>query len=325
MHEAKNGMIKLKNKHEELMNFVESLADLQQKIAFKKIPFKSINIINTSKNEQILKLGFYNIEKYLISEGKKLNCDIDYKLKIYKQFNQFLLKINKIKTNPQHCLSLLDKLDLSCFKNKEIKHDKFRFGRGGFGEVFKNKYCGIKVIIKFELENRRENDSKKLKYEYYMTKTVNHPNIIKPIGYIIYEYQFGFVMERCLKGSLNALHKDKYNTDTNESSSGILIKSDLSLQSTENLSINEKLYSENLNDVKKIGQALCMMHHRSFVHFDLKPHNIFVSDKNEPKIADFGLSKILLKAEDEKASGCSIYYSPPEQIINNSPNQASDI
>ena len=75
----------------------------------------------------------------------------------------------------------------------------------------------------------------------------------------------------------------------------------------------------------EIGLFLSYLHARKYAHFDIKPQNIFLDDKYTPKIADFGLTKFINDPEKCRASGCSLYYSPPEQIISNKSDFSSDV
>jgi serine/threonine protein kinase len=71
-------------------------------------------------------------------------------------------------------------------------------------------------------------------------------------------------------------------------------------------------------------EGLEYFHNQGYIHRDIKPSNILLSQENgafKVKIADFGLAKSFIKAggtvltrADEFAG--SLYYTPPEQIIN---------
>jgi len=45
--------------------------------------------------------------------------------------------------------------------------------------------------------------------------------------------------------------------------------------------------------IKGICRGLHFLHESNIVHLDLKPQNILLDDTMMPKIADFGLSKLL--------------------------------
>src|SRR5262249_44275841 len=69
--------------------------------------------------------------------------------------------------------------------------------------------------------------------------------------------------------------------------------------------------------VGKLARAVDHAHQRSIVHRDLKPSNILLTKEGEPKIADFGLAKLLESASEDVAStregvilGTPAYMSP---------------
>lgn len=52
------------------------------------------------------------------------------------------------------------------------------------------------------------------------------------------------------------------------------------------------------------------MHSQKIIHRDLKPENVFIDDFYYPKIADFGLSKIISNSCSQKHIGTPIYMAP---------------
>jgi len=55
--------------------------------------------------------------------------------------------------------------------------------------------------------------------------------------------------------------------------------------------------SEKLKIFRKVCEAVSYAHSRLVVHRDLKPSNILVNQKGEPKLLDFGISKLLSDAQ----------------------------
>ena len=51
------------------------------------------------------------------------------------------------------------------------------------------------------------------------------------------------------------------------------------------------------------------------IHFDIKPENILVNKKDEIKIADFGISKMMNKSEEFRKVGGTRMFLPPETWI----------
>ena len=74
-------------------------------------------------------------------------------------------------------------------------------------------------------------------------------------------------------------------------------------------------------------QAVAYAHHMGIVHRDLKPDNIFITRKNEIKIMDFGVAKILDNQEPTRSRSMvgTLLYISPEQINGRDADFRSDI
>ncbi len=68
-------------------------------------------------------------------------------------------------------------------------------------------------------------------------------------------------------------------------------------------------------------------HHMGIVHRDLKPDNVFITHKNEVKIMDFGVAKILDNKEPTRSRSMvgTLLYISPEQINGRDADVRSDI
>ncbi|HEX8251025.1 MAG TPA: serine/threonine-protein kinase [Pyrinomonadaceae bacterium] len=93
-----------------------------------------------------------------------------------------------------------------------------------------------------------------------------------------------------------------------------------------NLSLDAKLKL-----FRKICDAVAYAHSRLVVHRDLKPSNILVNAKGEPKLLDFGISKLLSEeGKEEKGTVTSFgmltpNYASPEQFRGESVSTAADV
>ncbi|HQU84815.1 MAG TPA: serine/threonine-protein kinase [Pyrinomonadaceae bacterium] len=108
----------------------------------------------------------------------------------------------------------------------------------------------------------------------------------------------------------------------------------LVMEYVEGVPIDEFCRRENLSLVSrlklfnKMCEAVSFAHRNLIVHRDLKPSNILVTAKGEPKLLDFGISK-LLDAEEKTLmtafNAMTPEYASPEQIKGETVSTASDI
>ena len=60
--------------------------------------------------------------------------------------------------------------------------------------------------------------------------------------------------------------------------------------------------------------AINEIHVKDIIHRDIKPSNIFIDEKFNLKIGDFGLARNLLDADFSQTGIKEIHYLAPEQI-----------
>ncbi len=93
-------------------------------------------------------------------------------------------------------------------------------------------------------------------------------------------------------------------------------------------------YAEALHIVSGIAKALAYAHERGFVHCDLKPANVFLSDRGEVKVIDFGIARVFHKTEEDveatvfdagSLGGLTPAYASPEMIEHLEPDPRDDI
>jgi eukaryotic-like serine/threonine-protein kinase len=84
----------------------------------------------------------------------------------------------------------------------------------------------------------------------------------------------------------------------------------------------------------QLADGLAAAHDRGIVHRDLKPQNLMITPDGRLKILDFGLSKLLVRAQDVSVATMSgalgvvagtVPYMPPEQLLGKSVDARSDI
>lgn len=161
-------------------------------------------------------------------------------------------------------------IDLNEFYQKE------KIGEGQYGKVYlvqHKKTCEFFAakILNIQNDSQSKEEMISLSHEVNNNAGMNHPSIIKFIGYsptnFNQEPQPVIISEYCENGSLLSLIQ------------------------------NRDQYSEIWDDTKKLiiifGIALGMkyLHEHDIIHRDLKIDNILMDSYMFPKIADFGLSK----------------------------------
>ncbi|WP_321506581.1 protein kinase [uncultured Methanoregula sp.] len=166
----------------------------------------------------------------------------------------------------------------------ENKYTEIMFvGRGGIAWVFSaiRKTDGIRVAVKIPI-SFDEVTGKCFLNEIAAWETLRHPNIVEvtavnilPVPYVEMEF---------VPSSLEAIEKP--------------------------LPVWKAVHL-----ITGIVDGLRYAHEHGFIHRDIKPHNILLTEALVPKITDWGMSKVLA-AEVKKSSiaGFSLSYAAPEQV-----------
>lgn len=93
-------------------------------------------------------------------------------------------------------------------------------------------------------------------------------------------------------------------------------------------------YTEALPIITGIGKALAYAHERGFVHCDLKPANVFLTDSGEVKVIDFGIARVFRKPEEDVEAtifdagtlgGMTPTYASAEMLEHRDPDPRDDI
>jgi eukaryotic-like serine/threonine-protein kinase len=171
-----------------------------------------------------------------------------------------------------------------------------RIGIGGMGVVYKaeNTRLGRLVALKFlppvappaiaPLARVTPGSSprapavlERFRREARTTSSLNHPNICAVYEIEEYEGQPFIVMEYLEGKTLKARLAEEYSA--------------VPLQIDEILDLGIQ-----------IADALAVAHGQGVIHRDIKPSNIFITTRGQVKILDFGLAKLLPRAERSSAS-----------------------
>jgi len=170
-------------------------------------------------------------------------------------------------------------------------------GRGGMGVVYKarsvslQRPCALKMILAGAHSGADEIE--RFKTEAQAIARLQHAGIVQVFEIGEHDGLPFMALEFCGGGSLDA----------------ILAKNPLQPRASALL-------------VQKLAEAMYAAHEAKVIHRDLKPANVLLSDKNEPKITDFGLAKKLDEAGATRTGSVmgTPSYMPPEQA-----NGAKDI
>jgi len=95
------------------------------------------------------------------------------------------------------------------------------------------------------------------------------------------------------------------------------------------MSAEEKIATKDAIDfLQQACRGLAYAHQQGFVHCDIKPQNLLVTDEKVLKITDFGISRALDTVTREEQADVvwgSPYYISPEQSAGKAPSPATDI
>jgi serine/threonine protein kinase len=181
-------------------------------------------------------------------------------------------------------------------------------GLGGMGAVYLAERADGKFVQKVALKMlKREFNVEKIRRRFRRESEIqsklNHPNIARlldtgttadGVPYLVMEYVEG-----------DEIHK---------------------FCERRKLSLTARLKLFN-----KVCEAVAHAHRNLIIHRDLKPSNILVTEKGEPKLLDFGISKLLDTEETGEKTAVTILgamtpeYASPEQLKGETVTTATDI
>jgi len=199
----------------------------------------------------------------------------------------------------EECVTLLE------ISAKEILIQKEPFAKGGFGKVYMAKWRQSDVVVKVVKANS-EDEKQNAKCEANLTLRLNHSNVIKLFGvtYVkqmkhgsMMEGKIGFVMEKAEHGSLDKLIGKINREKETKIALGII-------------------------------DGLEYVHSQHVIHRDIKPQNILMcgpEDDMIPKIADFGVSKVIQTVMLTRTRVGQELYMAPEVRLNTKYSFTADI
>lgn len=170
-----------------------------------------------------------------------------------------------------------------------------KIGEGGMGVVFSaqqprmNRTVAIKFLSDEEYMEYEAGGKERFEREVQMIAQLEHPNVL-PVYAFGYHEDIPYIVMRHMTG-------------------GTL---------SEKLKLGRMTIDEVLHLLGQVADAMDYAHEQGIVHRDLKPANIFLDDRGNAYLADFGLAKTIsgshdLTKTDEGISGTPDYMSP-EQV-----------
>ncbi|XP_059072411.1 rust resistance kinase Lr10-like [Cryptomeria japonica] len=151
-----------------------------------------------------------------------------------------------------------------------------RVGEGGFGVVYKGKLSTGDLVAVKMLDQSRHSENQFMN-EVATIGRIHHVHLVRLMGY-------------CYEGNRNALVYEYM-------ANGSLDKFIFAGREKEQILNWAQLYSIALGAARGIAYLHQDCNNR-IIHFDIKPHNILLDEEFTPKVADFGLAKLLEKKMD---------------------------
>jgi len=175
---------------------------------------------------------------------------------------------------------------------RHIEVEKEPFAKGGFSKVYRAKWRDEEVVVK-AITQGDEELSQKVKHEARITISLRHENVIKLHGFTTVKNGkrgiVGIVMELAAHGSLDKWIGKLDQDRTTKIALGIV-------------------------------DGLEYVHSQKVIHRDIKPNNILMcglKDDMIPKIADFGVAKVIKTApETHTRVGQDMYMAPEVKMFN---------
>jgi hypothetical protein len=173
--------------------------------------------------------------------------------------------------------------------SRKFRHE---LGRGGSGVVYKGILNDSRAVAVKMLENVRHCEEE-FQAELRVIGRINHMNLVRIWGFCSESSYRMLVSEYIENGSL----------------ANILFKDNILLE-----------WKQRFNIALGVAKGLAYLHHECLewvIHCDVKPENILLDKNLEPKIADFGLAKLLNRgASNHNVSRVrgTIGYMAPEWI-----------
>lgn len=124
----------------------------------------------------------------------------------------------------------------------------------------------VYAVKEFRRKGQKEDEEeyiKKVKSEYCIAKSLNHPNVVQTVRLCTHSGRWNHVMEFCPQGELFSLVQKRYLT-----------------------------FDDNLCLFKQLLCGVAYLHSHGIAHRDIKLENLLMTDDGHLKITDFGVSDV---------------------------------
>ncbi|KFK36192.1 hypothetical protein AALP_AA4G090000 [Arabis alpina] len=192
------------------------------------------------------------------------------------------------------------------FEELEQATDNFKLqiGSGGFGAVFKGTLPDETLVAVKKITNHGLHGRQEFCTEIAIIGNIRHTNLVKLRGFCARGRQLLLVYEYMNRGSLEK---------TLFSGSGPVLE-----------------WQERFDIALGTARGLAYLHsgcEQKIIHCDVKPENILLHDQFQPKISDFGLSKLLSQEESSLFTTMrgTRGYLAPEWITNTAISEKADV
>ncbi|KAI7732002.1 hypothetical protein M8C21_014936, partial [Ambrosia artemisiifolia] len=169
-----------------------------------------------------------------------------------------------------------------------------KIGEGGFGAVYKGLlWDGTAIAVK-QLSPKSEQGSGEFLNEVSVLSALQHPNLVKFHGSCVQGKQLSLIYEYMENNSLS--HALSGKDSAAKAKLTWIVRSKICLG---------------------IAKGLVYLHQNNIIHRDIKPSNVLLDGELNPKIADFGLAKLLSYGNistpfHTRAVGTTIFIQHPE-------------
>ncbi|XP_027337777.1 cold-responsive protein kinase 1-like [Abrus precatorius] len=181
-----------------------------------------------------------------------------------------------------------------------------KLGEGGFGDVYKGTLKNGKIVAVKKLVLRKSNKMEDdFESEVKLISNVHHRNLVRLLGccskgeerILVYEYMANSSLDRFLFG--NSSNKGSLN------------------------------WTQRYDIILGTARGLAYLHeefHVSIIHRDIKTGNILLDDDLQPKIADFGLARLLPGDRSHLSTrfAGTLGYTAPEYAIHGQLSEKAD-